>query len=117
MLNIAILIFAIGAIGGLVLASSVLRGRLAPWALSIIHMLLGATGLVLTALVVLGGGEAGKGIVPIALVILIVAALGGFYLASIHARKVVAPKGVVFIHAGVAVIGFLLLLGGAFHFI
>jgi len=117
MLKIAILIFAIGALGGLVLASSVLRGKLAPWALSIIHMLLGATGLVLTALVVLGGSDTGKGIIPIALVILVVAALGGFYLASIHARKVVAPKGVVLIHAGVAVIGFLLLLGGAFHLI
>ena len=42
---------------------------------------------------------------------------GGFYLASIHARKEVAPRGVVFVHAGVAVIGFLLLLGGTFHFI
>jgi hypothetical protein len=80
-------------------------------------MLLGATGLVLTAIVVLGGSDTGKGIIPIALVILVVAALGGFYLASIHARKVVAPKSVVLIHAGVAVIGFLLLLGGAFHFI
>ena len=117
MLKIAILIFAIGAVGGLVLASSVLRGKLAPWALSIIHMLLGATGLALTALVVLGGSAAGKGVIPIALLILVVAALGGFYLASIHARKVVAPKGVVVIHASVAVIGFLLLLGGAFHFI
>ncbi|HEY4071031.1 MAG TPA: hypothetical protein VGM04_05685 [Sphingomicrobium sp.] len=117
MLNIAILIFAIGAVGGLVLASHVLRGRLAPWALSLLHMALGATGLVLTALVVLGGSEAGKGIIPIALLVLVVAALGGFYLASIHARKVVAPKGVVFLHAGLAVTGFLLLVGGAFHFL
>lgn len=117
MLNIAILVFAIGAVGGLVLASHVLRGRLAPWALSLLHMALGATGLVLTALVVLGGSTEVASIVPIALIVLIVAALGGFYLASIHARKVVAPKGVVVIHAGVAVIGFLLLVGGAFHFI
>lgn len=117
MLKIAILIFAIGALGGLVLASSVLRGKLAPWALSIIHMLLGATGLVLTALVVLGGSDAGKGVIPIALLILVVAALAGFYLASIHVRKVVAPRGAVVAHAAVAVIGFLLLLGGAFHFI
>jgi len=117
MLKIAVLIFAIGAVGGLILASSVLRGKLAPWALSIVHMLLGATGLVLTALVVLGGLDAGKGIVTYALLILVIAALGGFYLASIHAKKVVAPKGVVFVHAGVAVIGFLLLVGGVFHFI
>jgi hypothetical protein len=117
MLKIAVLIFAIGALGGLVLASSVLRGRLAPWALSILHMLLGATGLVLTALVVLGGSDAGKGMVPIALLILVVAALGGFYLASIHVKKVVASRGVVFTHAGIAVIGFLLLLAATFHLV
>ena len=117
MLKIAVLIFAIGALGGLVLASSVLRGRLAPWALSILHMLLGATGLVLTALVVLGGSDAGKGMVPIALLILVVAALGGFYLASIHVKKEVASRGVVFTHAGIAVIGFLLLLAATFQLV
>ena len=117
MLKIAILIFAIGALGGLVLANAVLRGKLAPWALSIIHMLLGATGLVLTAIVAFGGSYEVAKIVPIALLILVIAALGGFYLASYHLRKTSPPKGVVLIHAGVAVIGFLLLLGGAFHFI
>lgn len=117
MLKIAVLIFAIGALGGLILASSVLRGKLAPWALSIVHMLLGATGLVLTALVVLGGSDAGKGMVPIALLILVVAALGGFYLASIHVKKEVASRGVVFTHAGIAVIGFLLLLAATFHLV
>ena len=117
MLNIAILVFAIGALGGLYMATRVLGGRLAPWGLSLLHMALGATGLVLTAIVVLGGSDAGKGIIPIALLILVVAALAGFYLASIHVRNVVAPKGAVLAHATVAVIGFLLLLGGAFHFI
>ena len=117
MLKIALLIFAIGALGGLVLASHVLRGKLAPWALSIIHMLLGATGLVLTALVVLGGSDDGKGTVPIALLILVVAALGGFYLASIHVKKEVASRGVVFAHAGLAVIGFLLLVAATFRLI
>lgn len=114
MLKIAVGIFAVGALGGLVLANSVLRGRLAPWAVSILHMLLGATALVLTALVVLGGAAEGKGLVPIALVILLIAALGGFYLVSYHARKQVPPKGIVFVHAGAAVIGFLILAGSAF---
>jgi hypothetical protein len=117
MLNIAILVFAIGAVGGLVLASSVLRGRLAPWSLSLLHMALGATGLVLTAIVVLGGTSGVASIVPIALLILVVAALAGFYLASIHVRNVFAPRGAVLAHATVAVIGFLLLVGGAFDFI
>ncbi|HEX8842054.1 MAG TPA: hypothetical protein VF757_07120 [Sphingomicrobium sp.] len=117
MLNIAVLVFAIGAVGGLVMANSVLRGRLAPWGLSVLHAALGATGLILTALVVLDKSNDVASIVTTALIILVVAALGGFYLASIHARKAVAPKGAVIAHAGVAVIGFLLLLGGVFHFI
>ena len=115
MLKIAVLIFAIGALGGLVLASSVLRGRMAPWALSLLHAALGATGLVLTGIVVLEGADDARGMIPIALLILIVAALGGFFLASFHARKLPAPKPAVVVHAGVAVIGFLLLAGGVFH--
>ena len=108
MLIYALCIFAIAALGGLVLASSVLRGRLAPWAISVLHALLGATGLALLVVVVLQGAAAGR--VTAALGLLVLAALGGFYLASIHLQKKVAPKGVVFIHAGVAVAGFLTLL-------
>jgi len=114
MLKIAVLVFAIGAVGGLILANSVLRGRMASWALSIVHMLIGATGLVLTGIVVLGGGNTAS-VVPIALLLLVVAALGGFLLASYHARKALPPKAIVLVHAGVAVIGFLLLVGGAFE--
>jgi hypothetical protein len=46
-----------------------------------------------------------------ALVILAIAALGGFYLASVHLRGKVAPQPIVFVYAGVAVVGFLTLLG------
>ena len=45
-----------------------------------------------------------------ALGLLVLAALGGFYLASLHLRRTIPPKGVVFIHAGIAVAGFLTLL-------
>jgi FtsH-binding integral membrane protein len=118
MLKLAVLIFAIGAVGGLILASSVLRDRLPSWGLSILHAALGAAGLVLTAIVVLGSGSADVAkVVPVALLVLVVAALGGFFLASFHARKASPPNAVVIVHAGVAVIGFLLLLGGVFHFI
>lgn len=108
MLIYALCIFAIAALGGLVLAASVLRGRLAPWAISVLHALLGASGLALLVVVVLQGSAAGR--VTAALGLLVLAALGGFYLASIHLRKKVAPKGVVFLHAGVAMVGFLTLL-------
>jgi hypothetical protein len=115
MLQWAVGIFAVGAIGGLVLASSVWHGQLAPWALSLLHAALGAAGLALTALVLFGQ----TGEVPpntgLALLLLVIAALGGFFLASYHLRKVPGPRVVVLIHAGVAVVGFVLLAGGAFR--
>ena len=112
MLSYAVIAFAIAALGGLVLASSVLRGRLASWPLSLLHAALGATCLVLVLLSVLGGAG---GYVLGALVILVIAALGGFYLASMHLRGEVAPKGVVVVHAGAAVTGFLLLAAAAYN--
>ncbi|RIA47128.1 hypothetical protein DFR49_1696 [Hephaestia caeni] len=111
MLVYAVIAFAVAAVGGLVLAASVLRGRLAPWALSLVHAALGATGLVLTLVAVLGGAG---GHASLALIILLVAALGGFFLASFHLRKAPAPKPVVVVHAAVAVIGFVLLASTAF---
>ena len=117
MLTIAVLVFAIGAVGGLVLANSVLRGKLASWGLSLLHAALGATGFVLTAIVVLGRSSDVASIIPTALIILVVAALAGFFLASYHARKASPPRPAVVAHAAVAVVGFLLLVGGVFHLI
>jgi hypothetical protein len=110
MLTYALIVFAIGALGGLTLAGVyVLRGRLAPWALSLLHAALGAVGLLLLIYAAVTTGIPKAALA--ALVLLVIAALGGFYLASIHFRGVVAQRPVVFVHAGVAVIGFLALLG------
>lgn len=108
MLTYAIVIFAIAAIGGVVMATKVLSGQLAPWPLSIVHALLGATGLIILIMMVLEG--TGGGAVTAALGLFLVAALGGFYLASLHMKQTVAPKNIVIIHAGIAVVGFLTLL-------
>lgn len=113
MLTYAVIVFAIGALGGLVLASYVLQDRLAPWALSLLHAALGAIGLLLVIYAAITTGISRAAVA--ALVILAVAALGGFYLASIHLGNKIAPKPVVVIHAGVAVIGFLTLLGVVVH--
>jgi hypothetical protein len=113
MLQVAVVVFAIAALGGLVLASFVLRGRLAPWALSLLHAILGAVGLVLTALVLFGGSA--PEYTGLALLLLAIAALGGFFLASYHARKQPGPRPVVLIHAAVAVVGFVVLAGGTFR--
>jgi len=109
----ALIVFAIAALGGLTLAALyVLQGRLAPWPLSLLHAALGAIGLLLLIYAALTSAIPGTALA--ALVILVIAALGGFYLASIHLRGEVARKPIVFIHAGVAVIGFLTLLGAVF---
>lgn len=108
MLNYALLAFAIAAVGGLILAAHVLRGKFAPWALSLLHALLGATGLVLLVAQLLLGAPAQR--LLAGFVLLLVAALGGFLLASFHLRRRLPPKAVVLVHAGVAVAGFLTLL-------
>lgn len=108
MLTYALIAFAIAAVGGLVLASYVLRDKFAPWGLSLLHAALGAVGLVLLIVLLLQGTASQSVLIGFGL--LLVAALGGFFLASFHLRKSLPPKAVVVIHAGVAVAGFLLLL-------
>lgn len=72
------------------------------------HAALGATGLFLVIYAAVMTSIPGLALA--ALIILVIAALGGFYLASIHLRGEVAKSALVFVHAGVAVIGFLTLL-------
>ena len=111
MLIYAVVLFTITALGGVILASKVLSGKLASWPVSVIHALFGASGLVILGLVALEGTAASQ--VTAALGLLIIAALGGFFLVSFHARKIVAAKSIVIIHAGVAVAGFLTLVSAA----
>lgn len=108
MILYAVIAFAVAALGGVVLAAHVLRGKFAPWAISLLHAGLGALGLVLLIVALVQGATSQP--VLIGFVLLLIAALGGFFLASFHVRKRLPPKGVVVIHAGVAVIGFLTVL-------
>lgn len=108
MLTYALIAFAVAAVGGLILAAHVLRGKFAPWALSLLHAALGATGLVLLIALLLQGSISPA--IQIGFVLLLVAALGGFFLASFHLRKALPPRAVVVVHAGVAVAGFLTVL-------
>ena len=100
--------FAIAAVGGLILAAHVLRGKFAPWALSLLHAALGALGLLLM-IALLVQGAAPKAVL-VGFLLLLVAALGGFFLASFHLRQRLPPNAVVLVHASVAVVGFLTLL-------
>lgn len=104
----AAVLFALGALGGLVMAMRAFKGETLPVPLAIGHGVLGASGLVLLIIGVLAG--TGGGTARIALALLVVAALGGFYLLSFHIRKQQHPRAVIVVHALVAVIGFLTLL-------
>jgi len=113
MLTYALIIFAIAAVGGLVLASKILMGQQPPWLVSIIHALLGAAGLVMLLMVLLEGNGTSR--LTAAFALLVIAALGGFYLASVHLKKKLPSKAIVGVHAGVAVLGFLTLASIVFE--
>ena len=107
MLEYAIGIFLVAAVGGLIMALRIFKGKMAPWALSLLHMLLGATGLVLAGIAAM---TIGGGVLVMGLVVLLGAATCGFYLASIHLDKEIAPRPAVVVHAMTGVVGVLLLL-------
>jgi hypothetical protein len=112
MIIFALIVFAIAAAGGLALAWHVLFDELAPWTLSLGHALLGAIGLIVL-LILLLLQDSVMSLVLTAFIVLLLAALGGFFLASFHMRKKIPRKAIVFAHAGAAVVGFLILIGAA----
>ena len=110
MLLWATILFAIAALGGATLSTLHFRGRTPlPMPLALLHGLLAASALVLLVVAALTlPGFGGLGLA--ALVIFVIAALGGFYMFSFHLRGQPLPSPVVLIHGGAAVLGFVLLL-------
>lgn len=106
--TLSVLCFVLAALGGLVLALRAFTGRELPWALAIGHGTLGAAGLVILLLAVAGG--AGSPLVLGGLAVLLVAALGGFYLVSFHLRGKPHPRPVILVHALAAIAGVGLLI-------
>ncbi len=102
--NVTAVLFAVAAIGGPFLAIRHVRGQSSlPAPVAVIHGLAAASGLVLLVLAVVAN-DLGRNAI-IALVVLVVAALAGFYLVSFHIRGERHPTPVVLTHAAVAVIG------------
>jgi hypothetical protein len=106
---VAVVLFAVAAVGGLVMAVQRFRGRpQPPLALALVHGGLAAAGLVVLIAVVAKGGAS---LAVVSLVLFAVAALGGFYLfLGQHLRKKALSVPVVAVHAVVAVTAFVLLL-------
>ena len=106
-LLIAILLFILAAIFGLVLITKVFQNSPRPIGAIIAHGLIAAAGLVLVFICVLRNYEKS----PVASFILfLVAALGGFIMFGRDMSKKPIPKGLALIHAGAAAVGLLLLI-------
>jgi hypothetical protein len=103
MLTVAVVLFLVAALAGLVMATGIFRGRKPPIPLALIHGALAATALVLVLLV--AAAPNAMPIVKYAAAGLVLAALGGFFLFSFHLRDKAHPKAVVVLHALLAVSG------------
>jgi glucose uptake protein GlcU len=108
-MNIAAILFAIAALGGLIMAMIRLSGRDYPpiW-LAIVHGLFAAAGLIALLGLVFGGGAATS--IQIALLLFVVAAIVGFALFYQHLKGRPLPIPTMVIHALIAVVAFVILL-------
>jgi hypothetical protein len=103
------ILFALAALGGVFMASLVFRGRPhPPMGIAIVHGLAAAAGLVVLLFAVMGGQA--PGLAKGALVLFVLAALGGFALFAMHLQRKALPRPVVAVHGLVAVVAFALLL-------
>ncbi len=105
----AVVLFAIAALGGVVMALMRFSGRdYPPMALALVHGLFAAAGLVALFLVAFAPGVAMTA--KIALFVFLGAAIGGFVLFSYHLKRRALPISYVVVHGLVAVIAFVLLI-------
>ena len=112
-MNLAAVLLAIAALGGVVMAAMRFGGReLPPMALALIHGLFAASGLVALILFVVNSNA--STLAWVALVGFVIAALGGFMLFSHHLRGRALPVNYVVIHGAGAVISFAILLAAIF---
>ena len=114
MLQTAVALFAIAALGGLLMAGIRFGGKRNPptW-LAMVHGLLGASGLTLVLYAACTTGL--PRLAQIGLVLLLLAAAGGAYLnLAYHWKQRPLPAGLTVGHALLAVVGFALLVAAAF---
>lgn len=109
MLRTAIVLLAIAALGGLLMAGMRFSGRAHPPPLiTMVHGLLAGAGLTLLLYAGFTGHLSGGGWLGVA--ILVVAAAGGLVLnLGYHWKSQALPVWLVLVHAAVAVVGFLVL--------
>ncbi len=115
MVRTAAVLLVITALGGLAMAGIRFGGDKQPPAwLAMLHGLLAGAALTLLAYAFFTVGLPGTA--SLGLLLLVLAALGGVYLnLAFHWKQVLLPKGIVIVHALLAVVGFVLVLLAAFR--
>jgi hypothetical protein len=109
-MTLALVLFALAAVGGVVLAAIRFSGKpYPPLALAVVHGVFAASALI--ALIVAVANAAAPSLAKIALVLFLVAAVGGFVLFFKHLQKAELPRGLIIVHALIAIVAFVLLLG------
>lgn len=109
LLKTAVILLGLTAAGGIVMAVLRFSGHDRPpsW-LAMLHGLLAASGLTLLLYAAFTAGVATMVWGGVALLVL--AALGGLFLnLAYHDKKLPLPKGIVVVHAAIAVVGYALL--------
>src|SRR5215470_5573874 len=113
-MTIALVLFALAALGGVTMAVMRFRGaERPPTGLALLHGTLAAAGIIVLIVAMLHTTNPAQA--RTALVLFIIAALGGFYLFAQHLQKRALPIPVILVHALIAVIGFLILLVVVVH--
>lgn len=103
-----IVIIIISALFGLHILTHILQNKITPKVSVVIHGILNAIALVL---VIIGAVRIGGSLLTASMIVLIVAALGGFYLVSIDiGKKQIPPKTFAIVHPIIGVIGLILLI-------
>lgn len=108
MLLTSIILFALAALGGLTMAGMKFSAKAIPLPLAIGHGLLAVSGLVLLIwhIITVGGGS----LLKAAVVIFILAALGGLTLFSFHLRGRSLPNPLILVHGAIAATAFITFL-------
>jgi len=107
MVIICIVLFAVAAVFGVVNVTRIVVADRAPRATVYIHGVFAAVSLVLLVIYSIIHSQSAP---IVALILFIIAALGGFTLFGIDVATKKPPKWLGFVHGAVAVAGFVLLL-------
>ena len=111
MIPTSIVLFLVAAVFGLYMAKRIFGGNLPPWIAVIVRGALAASGLVILLYALFIGARPTP--LLIGAVLLVIAALGGFFMFTYQLRKSAPTKAVVVVHALAAVLGVVCLLSNA----